>query len=328
MIKTLGLVAFISLSLSQPVLALGDKQTTEGNCSPAVNNTGGDVEIHCSGLTDQEVRFLLQKINEIPDLTLTIENQASTLNYLTRQLIEKDQNIVSLEEKIETFAKRTKEALSDPEISDDIKALIQVGDIAGAEILVDENYQLEEEDKKLAAKHYQRGKVKELAFKLYQAEKSLLKAAALQPENTIYLHAAGSISKDLGRYNVAFNLYQQALTSDLKTYGEDHPKVATRRNNLAVVYESLGRYEEAVVLYQQALASDLKTYGEDHPKVATDRNNLAINYYTQGLYQKSEEQMLLALKIWEKRLGKDHPNTKSSRKSLAIIQEKLALTER
>ena len=88
--------------------------------------------------------------------------------------------------------------------------------------------------------------------------------------------------------------YEQALASDLKTYGEDHPNVALRRNNLGGAYKDLGEYRKAIRYYEQALASDLKTYGEDHPDVAIDRNNLgtyqakgevdrAIRYYEQAV---------------------------------------------
>jgi hypothetical protein len=55
------------------------------------------------------------------------------------------------------------------------------------------------------------------------------------------LHTAGILPDgfkfpDLG----AFQLFEQALASALKTYGEDHPAVARRRNNLASVLKDLG----------------------------------------------------------------------------------------
>jgi len=38
--------------------------------------------------------------------------------------------------------------------------------------------------------------------------------------------------KDLGEYQKAIPYLKLALDSDLKTYGEDHPKVAIGHNNL------------------------------------------------------------------------------------------------
>ena len=90
----------------------------------------------------------------------------------------------------------------------------------------------------------------------------------------------------LGQYKKAIDYFEQALASDLKTYGEDHPQVATYRNNLGLAWDSLGQYEKAIDYFEQALASDLKTYGEDHPDVAIDRNNLGLAWYSLGEYEK------------------------------------------
>jgi hypothetical protein len=46
--------------------------------------------------------------------------------------------------------------------------------------------------------------------------------------------------KDLGELAAACQLLEQALASALKTYGEDHPAVATVRHNLALVRQALG----------------------------------------------------------------------------------------
>ena len=104
------------------------------------------------------------------------------------------------------------------------------------------------------------------------------RASDLVPENSTYLNRAGRINHTLGAYDSAIRYYEQALASDLKTYGEDHPNVARDRNNLGGAYHALGEYKKAIRYYEQALASDLKTYGEDHPDVAIDRNNLGSAY--------------------------------------------------
>ena len=64
-----------------------------------------------------------------------------------------------------------------------------------------------------------------------------------------------------GDYDKAIEYYEQALASDLKTFGPDHPNVATDRNNLGVAWDSKGDYDKAIEYYEQALASDLKTFG-------------------------------------------------------------------
>ena len=75
----------------------------------------------------------------------------------------------------------------------------------------------------------------------------------------------GEAYRALGEYRKAIGYFEQALESDLKTYGEDHPNVARDRNNLGSAYDSLGEYKKAMGYYEQALASGLKTYGGRPP---------------------------------------------------------------
>jgi hypothetical protein len=56
----------------------------------------------------------------------------------------------------------------------------------------------------------------------------------------------------------ARQLVEQALASDRKTYGDDHPKVATHRHDLAMLLRGLGDLPAARQLVEQALASALK----------------------------------------------------------------------
>src|SRR5262249_50735596 len=103
----------------------------------------------------------------------------------------------------------------------------------------------------------------------------LVAASANTPANVRFMTVCGEGLLQLGELVAARQLFEQALASDLKTYGEDHPGVALRRNNLALVLKSLGELAAARQLLERALASDLKTYGEDHPGVARRRDNLA-----------------------------------------------------
>ena len=70
-------------------------------------------------------------------------------------------------------------------------------------------------------------------------------------------------------------LLRRALAIDEKSYGSDHPEVATDLNNLAGLLRQTNRPGEAEPLVRRALAIAEKSYGPDHPKVATALNNLA-----------------------------------------------------
>ena len=66
-----------------------------------------------------------------------------------------------------------------------------------------------------------------------------------------------------------------ALASDLKTFGEDHRKVATSRNNLGSAWHSLDQYDKAIEYYELALTTFEKVFGVDHPSTKTVASNLA-----------------------------------------------------
>jgi tetratricopeptide (TPR) repeat protein len=68
---------------------------------------------------------------------------------------------------------------------------------------------------------------------------------------------------------------RRALAVDERTFGPNHPNVATCLNNLAALLHDTNRIEQAELLYRRALAIDEQNFGESDPKVATCHNNLA-----------------------------------------------------
>jgi len=89
---------------------------------------------------------------------------------------------------------------------------------------------------------------------------------------------------------------------------EDHPSLATRLKNLALLYQSQGRYSEAEPLYLQAVEIDSRSLPEDHPTLAIDLNNLAALYKSQGRYSEAEPLYLQALEIICNNLPENHPH--------------------
>ncbi len=50
-----------------------------------------------------------------------------------------------------------------------------------------------------------------------------------------------------------------------KSFGSDHPAVATALNNLAALLQDANRLPEAEMLLRRALAIDEKSFGPEHP---------------------------------------------------------------
>ena len=89
------------------------------------------------------------------------------------------------------------------------------------------------------------------------------------------LDRAGTYLQVQARITDARALLERALAIDEAAYGPDHPDVATRLNNLALILQDLGQPQEARPLQERALAITEAAYGPDHPDVATRLNNLA-----------------------------------------------------
>ncbi|MGB1092087.1 MAG: tetratricopeptide repeat protein, partial [Oceanobacter sp.] len=197
------------------------------------------------------------------------------------------------------------------------KEALQQGDTRLADQLFEAIYQSGENQLVLMAEaKYQQGLIAEEEIRYQAAFGHFKRATQLQPENTTYLNKVGELAYTLGNYIKAIEYLQVALDGDLRTYGEDHPKVAIDRNNLGSAYKALGQYEIAIEHYQRALASDLKTYGESHPQVAIYRNNLGEAYRALGQYEKAIEYFQKALDSDLNTYGDDHPQVAIYRNNL------------
>ena len=76
------------------------------------------------------------------------------------------------------------------------------------------------------------------------------------------LNAKGKALYQQARYSEAAKVAKEALKVAEKTYGSNHPNVATSLNNLAAFYEAQGKYEEAEPLYKRSLKIREKVLGK------------------------------------------------------------------
>lgn len=353
--KSNFLAVFIFLSFPPSIYALNDiEQRTDGACSPAIHNTTGNIELNCNGLSKKDEKRLLQIFNDALkgfDSLQTIGLLTTILNESRSESMNHQVRILELEDQLRIQTKRIKNILDDGLITEKVKSLIKVGKLNEAEQLVDKNSeQLDKQDEKQAADHYEAGRIKELRIKYIQAKQHFSKAAALQPYNSTYLDAYGSIFNILGEYYKAIEYYELALKFDLKAYGQDNPKVAISRNNLGVVYLklgqydkaieylelavqhgynahnnlavaylSLGQYQESIKYLGQAMNSDLKSYDS----LAVSSNTLASIYFKLGQYDKSIISSEHALQAGLKAYGQGHPNIATTYTNLGATYSSL-----
>ena len=149
-------------------------------------------------------------------------------------------------------------------------------------------------------------------------------AAGVAPEATgRLLNTAGSYMETRAEFTSAKGLYERALAVDEKTYGPDHPTVATRVNNLGMVLRVLGDLEAARNHFERALAIDEKAYGPDYPDVARDVNNLASVLLDLGDVKGARERIEQALSIDEETYSLVNENFSTHVNNLGHVLRKL-----
>ena len=129
----------------------------------------------------------------------------------------------------------------------------------------------------------------------------------------------GLYLRAIGLYHESRDYRQLALNAGLNTLAPDHPEIATRRSNLAIILQDLGDLPAARHQIELALEADLKTLGPDHPSVAIHRSNFANILRDLGDLPAARHQIELALAAGLKTLDPDHPQIAACRANLANI---------
>ena len=102
-----------------------------------------------------------------------------------------------------------------------------------------------------------------------------------------------------GQYAQALLLQQELLALEEKTWGPDHPKVATGLIRLATLYRQMGDYEKPEPLYQRVLKIREKQGGSHSVGVAIALTALGRLYFDKGDYAKAEPLLQQALSVRE-----------------------------
>ena len=118
-------------------------------------------------------------------------------------------------------------------------------------------------------------------------------------------------------------LAERALTIAQEAHGPDHPLVAARVGNLALILDHLGKPHQARPLAERALTIHEAACGPDHPLVAIDLSNLASILVDLGESHQARPLAERALTIHEAACGPDHPTVAIDLSNLAAILLKL-----
>jgi eukaryotic-like serine/threonine-protein kinase len=121
------------------------------------------------------------------------------------------------------------------------------------------------------------------------------------------------------QWPLAKQAYEQALEIDRRALGADHPKIAFRLQNLAIVAQNMGELKEAEALYADALQREERTYGEHHPETAVTKGNYGLLLQREGRLAEAEPLLRDAVSIQLSLYGPDHYKVGYARVSLAML---------
>ena len=123
---------------------------------------------------------------------------------------------------------------------------------------------------------------------------------------------------EVGRYDEAVSLFEQALASCRSTLGGEHPDTLTVAGNLGVAYVCGGQRRKGMKLINSNVAARSRVLGDTHPDTLTARNALAAAHRING---DADTAVSLAKQVVLQRsrtLGSHHVDTLTSRMGLAL----------
>jgi len=136
------------------------------------------------------------------------------------------------------------------------------------------------------------------------------------------------VYKELGEYEKARGLLEEALQSDVKNFEANHPTIARCQSNLAVVYKDLGEYEKARDLLEEALQSAEENYEANHPAIAVSQSILGLVYSDLGENEKARDLLEEALQSDLDNFNANHPNISVRQSNLAGVYRNLGEYEK
>lgn len=144
------------------------------------------------------------------------------------------------------------------------------------------------------------------------------------PDISLIQSNLANVYRELGEYNKARDLLENAIATEIIKNGEPQPSVAIHQATLAEVYRLLGEYKKARDLLEKSLVTYTANFGKQHPNVALCQSSLANVYGDMGENEKARDLLEKALTSNIENFGKQHPNVAAVQSNLALIYYDLA----
>lgn len=143
-------------------------------------------------------------------------------------------------------------------------------------------------------------------------------------EKAITQSSKGFLYLNKGRYELALENLQQALTRFQTAKKQDTPEAATCLSTIGLVYGSTRKYKQAEENHLMALQIRERIFGKDSEEVAASYNDLGLIYFETDP-DKSLEYLEKALATYKKIHGDNHPKIAIANTNIGFAYRKLEL---
>ena len=111
-----------------------------------------------------------------------------------------------------------------------------------------------------------------------QAETALARLPEAERGTSVLLSKMGEMLKDMGRWEEARLLFEEAMQACRDTLRDRHQNTLTSIENMGLLLRSMGQLEEARPLLEEAVQAGKETLGDRHPHtlIFTQRLNLLL----------------------------------------------------
>jgi eukaryotic-like serine/threonine-protein kinase len=155
---------------------------------------------------------------------------------------------------------------------------------------------------------------------LYDRSLNILETSGAPPTDvSALLDDLAQVYADEQQWALAKQTYERALVIDRRVLGDDHPRVAMRLNNLAIVAQNIGDLKLAETLFRDAIMRDERAYGDQHPETGAARGNYGMLLQREGRLAEAEPLLRSALDVVLKLYGPENYRVGYARVSLAML---------
>lgn len=154
------------------------------------------------------------------------------------------------------------------------------------------------------------------------AERPAIQATLMQTIGRVYLN--------LGQYEPAIDMLEQALAIQLATAGPGHAQAAAVRNDLGLALIRVAEYRRARELLESALAQNRRDQGERSPAVAENLDNLSELEQATGDLERARSLAVESVEIFESygdRFPREIAEAKSGLARILRARNELAAAE-